>query len=227
MLTNNTRREEADAANPRVEQRLRPHHRDHRGRRRLRRHQGHLGDPGAVRRPVDRRGRRDLLDRDHRQRLVRHARQLRDRRRRAALGRDRRQHALGHRPHRRALGAGHRGRGPRHLAALLPGAGRRRALRPLPHARTWRRSSSRSSIPATAATTGRASAGRPTTRTSRPAGPTSTTPCRSARRWSPSPSRAAAGSAEAAHAYGTRVVPGANAPPARSRYGPSPAGGLP
>ena len=43
-----------------------------------------------MRRPFGRRGRRHLLDRDDQERLVRHARQLRDRLSRTALGRDRR-----------------------------------------------------------------------------------------------------------------------------------------
>ena len=88
MLTNNTRRkaEQIDAANPRAENAF-----------------GHIieiaeagGDFAATTGtwevllkcgdPVRRRGRRDLLDRDHRERLVRHAGQLRHRRRRAGSG---------------------------------------------------------------------------------------------------------------------------------------------
>ena len=114
--------------------RLRPHHRDRRGRRRLRRDVRQVGSSAPVRRPVGCRGRRDLLDRNDQERLVRHARQLRHRRRRPAVGFDRRQQPQGHRPHGRTLGRGHRGRRARHVETVLPRAGRRRALRPDLHA---------------------------------------------------------------------------------------------
>ena len=71
---------------PARRKRLRPHHRDRRGRRRLHRHQGQVGSAAEVRRPVGGRGRRLLLDRDDRERLVRHAGQLRDRLRPAGSG---------------------------------------------------------------------------------------------------------------------------------------------
>ena len=73
------------------------------------------------------------------------------------------------------------------VGAELCGPGRRPISRP---------SSSRSSIRATAATTGKASGGRPTSRMPRPVGPTSPRECRCAPRSSRSPGRAAARSAQ-------------------------------
>ena len=88
MLTNNERRrpEQVDKANPRAAERVRPHHRDDGAGRRPRGRDLHLGHPDQVRRPARRRGRRAVESGDQRRRLVRLARQLRLRRRRAGCG---------------------------------------------------------------------------------------------------------------------------------------------
>ena len=197
MLTNNTK-PQGRAGRRRQSarrERLRPHHRDRRGRRRLRRDHGQVGSAAEMRRSVGRRGRRDLLHRHDGEWLVRHAGQLRDRCRRPALGRDRRPEPEGHRPHRRPLGGRHRRRGAGHVEAVLPRAGRRRTVRPAVHAGRRDRLRRRPASGRRRRRTGSRSAARPTTRTCRPAGRTSRTTCRCARRSSPSPSRAAARSA--------------------------------
>ncbi len=68
-------------------------------------------------------------------RLVRHAGQLRLRRRGPPVDRHRRQQSQGNRPHRRHVGFGDRGRDARLLQALLQRAGGRGDVRPLLHAR--------------------------------------------------------------------------------------------
>ena len=115
-----------------------------------------------------------------------------DRFRRPALGRDRRPGSEGHRPHRRPLGGRYRRRGAGHVETVLPRAGRRRNVRPAVHARRRDGLRRRPASGRRRRRTGSASAARPTTRTCRPAGPTSSPTCRCARRSSPSPSRAAA-----------------------------------
>ncbi|MFT3953093.1 MAG: DUF839 domain-containing protein [Piscinibacter sp.] len=132
MLTNNNQRtgEQVERRQSTLRQPLRPHHRDAAGGPRPHRDALHLGDPGALRRPFARNRRRDLQLGHHQGRLVRHARQLRHRRRGAPLGRDRRQHALQDRPQRRRLGDGDGRRGARHGQAVLQGAVRRRNVRP-------------------------------------------------------------------------------------------------
>ena len=56
MLTNNTKRaaDQVDADQPARRERLRPHHRDRRGWRRLHCHQGQVGSAAEMRRPVSR-----------------------------------------------------------------------------------------------------------------------------------------------------------------------------
>ena len=111
------------------------------------------------------------------------ARQLRDRRRRPAVDLDRRQQLQIQRPRRRHLGPGNRGRGPRHRQVVLPCPGRRRDVRPEDSLRTSTASSSRCSIRAKAARSGRNSADPAPSPTRRPAGPTSRTACRRGPRW--------------------------------------------
>ena len=145
MLTNNSRRtpEQVERRKPARQQPLRPHRRDDPRRPRSRRREIRLGDPGEVRRSVDRRGRRDLLAGNHQGRLVRHAGQLRRRQPGPALDRDRRQPALAHRAERRPLGDGDRRRGaraPRSISSAARAAPRCAA--PISR-RTTRRSFSR------------------------------------------------------------------------------------
>ena len=152
MLTNNTRRAPSGRRRQSAgRQRLRPHHRDRRGRRRPSRPTS--GTWEILLRSATRRWPRSarLLDRPPAPTAGSPARQLRRRRRGSAVGRHRRATPGRHRPRRRALGRGHRGRRPRHRRALLPGPGRGGGLRPAASPRTARPSSSPSSTRAKAA----------------------------------------------------------------------------
>ena len=132
MLTNNTRRPSRSMRQP---ARQTPSATSSRSqRRRFHGTIGQLGSPAEMRRSRPSPSRRLLLHRHHRQRLVRHARQLRGRLGRPALGLHRRQLAEGDRPHRRPVGGRHRRRGARHVEAVLPRAGGRRIVRPAVHA---------------------------------------------------------------------------------------------
>ena len=150
-----------------------------------------LGHPGQVRRSQHRRGRRHL-QRRHDARTAGSA--CRTTAPSTPQGRlwiaTDGNNAKAHRPHRRRLGDRDRGRGARHLAGcFFRVPGRRRAVRPDVHARRQdpvrRRSSTRAR---------RTREGKPGTlrSTRRPAGRTSRTACRRARRSSSSPRRTAA-----------------------------------
>ncbi len=176
---------------------LRARHRDDRARRRPHRRDLPLGYPDQVRRPAHRRrSARSGTPQHERRRLVRLARQLRHRRRGAAVDLHRPGHGLAaHAARRRALRHRDRGRAARPLQAVLPRAGRRRAVRALLHPRRHHACSSRSSTPPpTASGTGSRSAASRPSRTPPPAGPTSTPACRRGPRWWRSASGAAAGS---------------------------------
>ena len=115
---------------------------------------------------------------------------------RQALDLHRRQFCRRHRADRRPLGDGHGGRGPRHLQALLPGADRRRDVRPdadagpdhvLPRrAASGRRRRGLGRVRASVLLRG----------SPRPVGRTSTRTCRSDPLWSRSPRSVAAASAD-------------------------------
>ncbi len=116
------------------EERLRPHHRDSRDGRRFRVHHGPMGGSPEMRRSVGGRGRSLVLVSHERERLVRHAGQLRARFGGAALGRDGRKFPEVDGAHGRTLGRRYRGSGAGDLQAVLPRSGGRRALRSLVHA---------------------------------------------------------------------------------------------
>ena len=94
---------------PAAGEQLRPHHRNDGARRRPHRRDLSLGHAGQMRRSPHGGGRRALASRHQRERLVCCPRQLRDRRRRAAVDRHRQGKQLGEdAAHRRALCAGDR-----------------------------------------------------------------------------------------------------------------------
>ena len=181
MLTNNNKRkpEQVDAANPRAENKfghiveMTPPDGDHAA------DEIHLGNPGEMRRSCGRRSGRHLLVGHDQERLVRHAGQLRLRRRGPPVDRHRRQQHEGNRPHRRHCGRWK----PRARCAAHPSSSSAcrsvrkcagRLSRP-----TARRCSSRSSI--RARRTPRAMPG--TSKIRPPAGPISPTACRRGRPW--------------------------------------------